>query len=68
MTFARELRSFGVVLSRCAPYMLLELLMPGGTLCALLLFLYQRRRQFKPARLASASGRVRVMPCARLQG
>jgi hypothetical protein len=26
------------------PYLLLELLLPGGTLFALLLFLYQRRR------------------------
>ena len=48
MSFAREIRSFGVLLSRCAPYVLLELLLPGGTLCALLLFLYQRRRPFTP--------------------
>jgi hypothetical protein len=26
------------------PYLLLEILMPGGTLLALLLFLYRRRR------------------------
>jgi len=36
-------------LRRCAqrlgPYLLLELLMPGGTLFALLLFLYKRRQQ-----------------------
>ena len=44
MSFERGIRRFGVVVSRFAPYMLLELLLPGGTLCALLLFLYQRRR------------------------
>ena len=27
-----------------APYLLIEIVMPGGTLIALLLFLYQRRR------------------------
>jgi len=35
------LRRFG---ARLGPYVLLELLLPGGTLFALLLFLYQRRR------------------------
>lgn len=29
----------------CAPYLLIELLMPGGTLLALLLWLRQRRRK-----------------------
>ena len=29
------------------PYLMLEILMPGGTLLALLLFLYQRYRQKK---------------------
>ncbi len=31
------------LLRNAGPYLLLELLMPGGTLLALLLFLYQRR-------------------------
>ena len=31
--------------TRLGPYVLLELLLPGGTLFALLLFLYQRRKQ-----------------------
>ena len=35
------LRRFG---ARLGPYVLLELLLPGGTLFALLLFLYQRRK------------------------
>ncbi len=35
------LRRFG---ARLGPYVLLELLLPGGTMFALLLFLYQRRK------------------------
>jgi hypothetical protein len=35
------LRRFG---QRVGPYLMLEILMPGGTLLALLLFLYQRRQ------------------------
>jgi hypothetical protein len=30
---------------KAGPYLLLEILLPGGTLFALLLFLYQRRQQ-----------------------
>jgi hypothetical protein len=30
---------------KMGPYLLLEMLLPGGTLLALLLFLYQRRSQ-----------------------
>lgn len=36
------LRNARKLLQRVGPYLLLELLMPGGTLFALLLFLYQR--------------------------
>ena len=36
----RLLRRFG---QKAGPYLMLEILMPGGTLLALLLFLYQRR-------------------------
>ena len=35
------LRRFG---QKLGPYLMLEILMPGGTLLALLLFLYQRRK------------------------
>jgi len=31
-------------LSKLGPYLLLEILLPGGTLIALLLFLYQRKQ------------------------
>ncbi len=36
---------FGNLVQKAAPYLLLEILLPGGTLFALLLFLYQRRQQ-----------------------
>ncbi len=39
----RSLASLGRFGSRLGPYLMLEILMPGGTLIALLLFLYQRR-------------------------
>jgi hypothetical protein len=32
------------VLEKAGPYLLLEILLPGGTVLALLLFLYRRRR------------------------
>jgi hypothetical protein len=35
--------------ARLGPYVLLELLLPGGTLFALLLFLYQRRKLTVPS-------------------
>ena len=35
------LRQFG---QKLGPYLMLEILLPGGTLLALLLFLYQRRK------------------------
>ena len=35
------LRRFGL---RLGPYLMLEILLPGGSLFALLLFLYQRRK------------------------
>ena len=35
---------FRSAISKGAPYLLIELVLPGGTLIAFLLFLYQRRR------------------------
>ncbi len=37
------LRPAALALRRLGPYALLELLMPGGTILALLLYLYRRR-------------------------
>ena len=35
---------FRIVGQKAGPYLMLEILLPGGTLLALLLFLYRRRR------------------------
>jgi hypothetical protein len=50
------LRSVGVSWElgrRLGPYLMLEILLPGGTLLALLLFLYRRRSAARLARGAS---------------
>jgi hypothetical protein len=39
-----------VLLQRAGPYVLIELVMPGGTLLALMLYLYQRRNQIDASR------------------
>jgi hypothetical protein len=41
MDHLETLRRFG---QRLGPYLMLEILLPGGSLFALLLFLYQRRK------------------------
>lgn len=41
----QRLWNAGYLLQGAGPYLLLELLLPGGTLFALLYFLYQRRRR-----------------------
>ena len=41
MDHLETLRRYG---QRLGPYLMLEILLPGGTLLALLLFLYRRRR------------------------
>jgi len=52
----RRLRRLGRLAHKSGPYLLLEILLPGGTLFALLLFLYQRRQgkslALHPQRLA----------------
>jgi hypothetical protein len=40
----RSFRFFGMLVQKAGPYLLLELLLPGGTLVALLLYVYRRRR------------------------
>jgi hypothetical protein len=45
-TVMRNLRTFGHLLQKAGPYVLIEILLPGGTLVALLLYLY-RRGQWK---------------------
>ena len=41
--FVNGLRSLRKVAQNVGPYVMLEILMPGGTLCAVLLYLWQRR-------------------------
>lgn len=43
-TIGKSVKTFGAMLRKAGPYLLLEILLPGGTLFALLLFLYRRRR------------------------
>jgi len=44
-TVVRSIKLFGALLQKAGPYLLLEILLPGGTLFALLLLLYRRRQQ-----------------------
>lgn len=43
MNLADLLRTAALALRKLGPYALLELLLPGGTILALLLYLYRRR-------------------------
>ncbi len=42
-SIVQSFKFVGSLLQKAGPYLLLEILMPGGTLFALLLFLYRRR-------------------------
>ena len=48
-------RRFG---QRLGPYLMLEILLPGGTLLALLLFLYQRRKIPSPLSISGSAERL----------
>jgi len=56
-TVAGTLRFFRNLAQKAGPYLLLEILLPGGTLFALLLFAYQRK-QALPAIVIAALQRV----------
>jgi len=43
-TVMRSARFIAGLMQKAGPYLLLEILLPGGTLFALLLFVYQRRQ------------------------
>ena len=47
-TIVRSLSVLGRFGQKLGPYLMLEILLPGGTLFALLLFLYQRRKLVSP--------------------
>jgi hypothetical protein len=54
----KYIRVLGSLVQKAGPYLLLEILLPGGTLFALLLFAYRRKEQILPALLRFAA-RVR---------
>jgi hypothetical protein len=47
----RKVQTLAWVLRKAGPYVALEILLPGGTLLALLLFLYRRRHAAPDGRL-----------------
>ena len=65
----RRLRMLGRLLHRSGPYLLLELVLPGGTLFALLLFLYQHRqvqarREYAPRVSVAVTRALGIMPAS----
>jgi hypothetical protein len=59
----RKMRAWAGFIQKAGPYLLLEIVMPGGTLLALLLFIYQRRQLTDGAdvpALVSAIGALRT--------
>ena len=45
-TFATIWKSAGTLVQRAGPYLLLEIVLPGGSLIALLLFVYRNWTRF----------------------
>jgi hypothetical protein len=44
---------------KCGPYLFVEILLPGGTLLALLIYLYQQQKNHSPAlSISSAADRL----------
>jgi hypothetical protein len=60
-TVVRILDMLRAVAQKVGPYLMLEILLPGGTLLALLLFLYRRGLPFRRSR---ANDRQRRRPRA----
>jgi len=60
-----SLKACGPLLQKSVPYLLLEVLLPGGTLFALLMLLYERRHKFsfaKPSRLHAVAAHRTATP------
>jgi hypothetical protein len=62
IAFLGTLRRFG---QKLGPYLMVEILLPGGSLIALMLFLYQRRKA-GVARTAPQAAPARMRPWASL--
>jgi len=54
-TVVRSFKVFGNLVEKAGPYLLLELLLPGGTLFAVLLWFYRQRQQLGSANVPRAS-------------
>jgi hypothetical protein len=75
-TLVHRFKGLGLILQKAGPYLLIEILLPGGSLFALLLFLYRRRQQSGAEMpwlivvLARAAGTMRekIVFAARLYG
>jgi hypothetical protein len=69
-TWMRRLGTLGLLFRKAGPYVALELLLPGGTLLALALFVYRRRedprvrRRLRALRRWVDGARARVVPQA----
>lgn len=57
-TAVRTVRIFSELLQKAGPYLLLEILLPGGTLFAILLFVYRRRAALGRPELRKAGATV----------
>jgi hypothetical protein len=65
----QQIARIHALLRTLGPYLVLEILMPGGTLLALLLFLYRRGRLLQAARImGDRNGCVRRSPGAGIAG
>ena len=53
-------KALALLLQKAGPYLLLEIVLPGGTIFALLLFLYRRREQANGMGTAPAGFIVRI--------
>jgi hypothetical protein len=60
-TLLLAFKNLGALLAKAGPYVLLEILLPGGTMFALGLYLYRRRRPGRPARSEFARALDRVL-------
>lgn len=61
----QNMKALSQQLQRAGPHLLLELLLPGGTLFALLLFLYRNRPLGIPTHHAARTPSVVAQPLAR---
>jgi hypothetical protein len=64
-TIAKNLKNVADLAHKAGPYLLLEILLPGGTLFALLLFIYRARTSRVPFETVAPPAVVHAMRTAR---